>query len=147
MQKHKHDYIQFTSSVTFIFPWAHMLCVAESSRSAQRRPGAPADGSGSLLCGWAPAESWEWKARGCSESTERTVELHRQPRGEGSLLPQRPPAQERHCLQWFKQPGCPGLAFNFFYLLICKYSRSGRIFHPVLWGSGYVWLILKYKWS
>lgn len=108
------NFIPFTCAVTFIFPWAHMLCVAESSRSAQRRPSAPADGSGSYLCGWAPAASWEWKAHGCPESTERTVELHGQPRGEDSLLSQHPSAQERHFLQWFKQPGCCGLALNFF---------------------------------
>ncbi len=113
MQKHKHEFDSVHKCVTFIFPWAHMLCVAESSRSAPRRPSAPADGGGSHLCGGAPAASWEWKAHGCPESTERAVELHRQPRGEGPLLSQRPSAQERHFLQWFKQPGCCGLALNF----------------------------------
>lgn len=95
---------------------AHMLCVVESSGAAQRRPSAPADGSRSHLCGWAPAASWEWKAHGCPESTESTAKLHRQPRGESALLSQCPSAQERHFLQWFMQPGCCGLALNFFLL-------------------------------
>lgn len=143
MQKHKFDEC-YTCAVTFIITFAaHTWCIVESSGAAQRKPSAPADGSRSHLCDWDPAASWEWKAHGWPESTDRSAELHRQPRGAGALLSERPSAQERHFLHRFKQPGCRGLALNFFYLRICKYFTSGRMFHPVLWGSGYVCLSIE----